>query len=574
MPGGADQSSYGSGRRFAAFISYAHADSAIAAKLQAKLERYRLPKHIAEAHTGGTAALGQIFRDREDLAAAPSLSDAIRAAIAEAEALVVICSPDAKASRWVGEEIALFRALHPNGPVLAALVRGEPEEAFPAPLTADGTEPLAADLRREGDGEALGFLKIVAGIAGVPLDALVQRDAQRRIRRVMWITGGALAAMLVMGIMTTLAIQARNEAARQRAEAEGLVEYMLTDLREKLKGVNRPEVMVPVNERAMEHYRRQGNLEDLPADSLARRARILHVMGEDDDRAGDLPRAYAKFAEARRTTAALLAQEPKNPDRIFAHAQSEYWAGYAALRRNDVRAARGFWLGYLTHAKKLAEVERDTVRSLMELGYANGNMCDLRMRAKIDKQQAVNNCHAAIEYERKALKLRPADRKIGVGLANRLGAMADTVAADGHFENAITLRLEEQAILEALVREDPKNFELRHRRLWPVIGLGWVEYQRKNYAAAERHLRGVATDLRKLNQEFPHDTLISISRVRALIMLAMTWRDAANEDWRSAYLEATQVAEMLTLSGKKEVSSSVTEIIGRFENLYSMRREK
>ena len=32
-------------RRFAAFISYSHADAEIAAKLQRQLERYRLPKH-------------------------------------------------------------------------------------------------------------------------------------------------------------------------------------------------------------------------------------------------------------------------------------------------------------------------------------------------------------------------------------------------------------------------------------------------------------------------------------------------------------------------------------------------
>lgn len=71
------------------------------------------------------------------------------------------------------KEIELFRALHPDRPILAAIVRGELAEAFPAPFM-DGAEPLAADLRREGDGWRLGFLKIIAGIAEVPLDALGQ----------------------------------------------------------------------------------------------------------------------------------------------------------------------------------------------------------------------------------------------------------------------------------------------------------------------------------------------------------------------------------------------------------------
>jgi hypothetical protein len=149
---------------FAAFISYSYADANAAAELQRKLERYRLPKRIAEARLDAASSLGSIVRDREDLAAAASLSSAIRDAIGRGEALIVICPPDAAASPWVAAEIELFRKLHPDKPILAALLSGEPAISFPAALTANGSEPLAADLRPEGDGEQLGFLKIVAGI--------------------------------------------------------------------------------------------------------------------------------------------------------------------------------------------------------------------------------------------------------------------------------------------------------------------------------------------------------------------------------------------------------------------------
>ncbi|HEV7233053.1 MAG TPA: TIR domain-containing protein, partial [Sphingorhabdus sp.] len=389
-------------RRFAAFISYSHADADAAATLQRKLERYRLPKHIAQQRVDGTTALGPIFRDREDLAAAASLSAAIRDAIARADALVVMCSPEAAVSPWVTAEIELFRQLHPDRPILAVLLSGEPATAFPAALTAGGNEPLAADLRAEGDGGQLAFLKIVAGIAGVPLDALIQRDAQRRIRRVTAITGGAVAAMLIMGIMTAYAIQARNEAARQRAAAEGLVEYMLTDLREKLKGVNRIEVLDSVTDRAMAHYRSQGDLANLPADSLERRARILHAMGEDADRRGNLKSAAAKFLEAHRTTAAILARQPDVADRIFSHAQSEYWVGYAAWRSEDIPTTERYWRNYLVQAKRLAVIEPGMSRSLMELGYAHGNMCDVLMKDKKDVKRALDHCHQAIVHVRKA----------------------------------------------------------------------------------------------------------------------------------------------------------------------------
>jgi tetratricopeptide (TPR) repeat protein len=565
MARGDDSIDIGKTARFAAFISYSHADAAVAAKLQRKLERYRLPKHIVETHDRAAAGLGQIFRDREDLAAAASLSNAIRNAIADAEALIVVCSPDAKASEWVSAEIALFRELHPDRPVLAAIVRGEPAEAFPAALTENGREPLAADLRPGGDGGSLGFLKIVAGIASVPLDTLVQRDAQRRVRRVMWITGAALAAMLIMGIMTTLALSARNEAARQRASAEGLVEYMLTDLREKLKGVGRIEIMEGVNRRAMDHYSQQGDLNRLPADSLERRARILHAMGEDDDREGKLDQALAKFKEAHRVTATLLTKEKTSPDRIFAHGQSEYWVGFAAWRQKDIETTRTYWSGYLQQANALAKVEPKTVRSLMELGYAHGNLCELFANQKIDIPRGVGHCRESIAFERQAVEREPENVPNAMALANRLGFMADALGFSNDHEGAIEHRLQEQKLIDSLLARDPKNFELRERQTWPMIGLGWAEYSRGNYRGALRPLRTAINRLVLLKREYPDDQTLDVVQVRALIMLAMTLSKQGNQEWIKQRSRAEDVAKNASKLGNTPNNKRIREILGKFD---------
>ena len=455
----------GKPRHFAAFISYAHADAAIAAKLQSRLERYRLPKHLAETFADGQAALGQIFRDREDLAAAPSLSDAIHAAIAEAEALIVICSPDAAASRWVSEEIALFRSLHPGKPILAAVVCGEPNEVFPAALTAGGNEPLAADLRKKADGQTLGFLKIVAGIAGVPLDALVQRDAQRRIRRVMWITGAACAAMLVMGVMTTLALSARNEAARQREEAEGLVEYMLTDLRDKLKGVGRLDVMGAVNARAKSYYG------DGSVKGRLLEARVLHAMGEDFDNQGQLAKADAKFSEARAQTAALLKAHPENGDVIYTHAQSEYWAGYVHYARKDYQKAAPFWTNYLTQATHLESLPGEKTRGAIEVGYANNNLCVLAVDRKRNLQEPVARCSDALAAQRKLSALDPKNLAARLSLANSIAWLADAKEGAGDIGGAMGLRSEQLAILQKLVDADPKNMDYAEFRLTTMTAI-------------------------------------------------------------------------------------------------------
>lgn len=520
MPRGEDIPATGDERRFAAFISYSHADADTAAKLQRKLERYRLPKQVALARAGNVAWIGQIFRDREDLAAAPSLSDAIRDALSRAEALVVLCSPDAKASQWVSEEIRLFRSLHPDRPVLAALVQGEPAEAFPDILTEGGLEPLAADLRKEGDGPSLGFLKIVAGIAGVPLDSLVQRDAQRRLRRVTWITLGALAAMLIMGVMTFFAISARNEAARQRESAEELVEYMLTDLRDELKGVGRLDVMDDVNQRAMGHYARQGDLGSLPADSLERRARILHAMGEDDGRSGKLSAALAKFREAHRATEALLRKEPENPDRIFAHAQSEYWVGQAAWQIRDRATTERHWQGYVTEARKLLELDPDKARANLEMGYALGNLCDFYLRDNFDVKKAIDFCRRSIGFEKAALRLAPERTEISIALANRYGWLADALLVDKAHGEARKARLSEQSIIDSLVAKDPRNFELRFRQTWPSFGLATIEMDWGNPRLAVSEATRIIGTLRSLVAEEPNNVEVRRALARSHYMRA------------------------------------------------------
>ena len=265
--------------RYWAFISYSHEDAAFGRWLHRRLENYSLPRRLVGRTTRQGAVprkLVPIFRDREEFPAATDLSAEVHAALARSRSLIVVCSPHAAASHWVSREVEQFRVLHPGQPILAAVRDGDPAQSFPATLLGIGPageriEPLAADFRPRRDGTQLGVLKLVAGMAGLGLDELVQRDAQRNRHRVMAVTAGALTAALIMGMLSVAALNARGEAEHQRAEAERLVEFMLTDLRHRLKGVGRLDVMAAVNESALQYYKDE-NLASLPADSLERRA--------------------------------------------------------------------------------------------------------------------------------------------------------------------------------------------------------------------------------------------------------------------------------------------------------------
>ena len=73
--------------RYQAFISYAHKDEAVAARLHRALETYKIPKNIELTQK----ALSPIFRDTAELTAHHSLSEKIREAVQSSRFLIVLC---------------------------------------------------------------------------------------------------------------------------------------------------------------------------------------------------------------------------------------------------------------------------------------------------------------------------------------------------------------------------------------------------------------------------------------------------------------------------------------------------
>lgn len=539
---------------YRAFVSYSHRDAAWGKKIHRALETYNIPKKLVGLTTASGEVppkLAPIFRDREDLPAGEDLSEEVRGALARSEALIVLCSPDARDSIWVGKEIETFRTLHPGRPILAALIRGEPRAAFPHAL--DGREPAAADFRKGGDGRRLATLKLVAGLTGLDLDALVQRDAQRQLRRVTAVTLAALAALLVMAALLVAALRAQAEADRQRAEAEGLVEYMLTDLRERLEGVGRPEVMAGVNARAMAYYSQQ-DLDGLPPESLNRRARILHLMGEDDERAANLDGALAKFAEARRTTAAVLAQRPDDPDAIFAHAQSEYWVGYVAWKKNDRATTGRHWQAYLGSAQKLAAIEPHSARSALELAYANANLCDYYLRDDYDLRAAEGRCTASVKDGKVALARARGKAEVVLELANHHGWLAKYYVRKARLAEASAERDEERRLIAGLIVRDPKNSDYRMRMVWWLMGEARILQLAGQHGAAAK-LYGEARDT--IDALVANDGVNIVNqqvKAHTLGALAQSQKALGDPAWRATLKAARDVvAGMARMNGDYEV---------------------
>ena len=191
--------------RYRAFITYSRHDRRTAEWLHKSLEGYRIPKDLV-GQPGRDGPIPKrifpVFRDRDELPSAANLSTSIREALEQSAYLIVLCSPSATRSRWVNREILEFKKLSRGDRIHALIVSGEPnaqaadQECYPPALRfdpgADGTldeqqpaEPLAADLRPEGDGKNNAKLKLIAGLLDVPFNSLRQREVVAARRRLL-----------------------------------------------------------------------------------------------------------------------------------------------------------------------------------------------------------------------------------------------------------------------------------------------------------------------------------------------------------------------------------------------------
>lgn len=233
--------------KYRAFISYSHQDRAWADWLHRRLESYRVPARlVGSAGLRGPVPkrIGRCFRDQLELSAASHLGATLQQALADAESLIVVCSPRSATSQWVNEEIRQFRRLGRASNIYALVVDGEPysadpaQECFPQALCRadDGSalpEPLAADAREQGEGKSDSFLRLAAGLLGVNYDELRRRERLRRARFAALAIGLSLAVAVITTVLAITAQRARDEAQLQRQRAERVKNYVISVFQEQ-----------------------------------------------------------------------------------------------------------------------------------------------------------------------------------------------------------------------------------------------------------------------------------------------------------------------------------------------------
>ena len=269
----------------------------------------------------------------------------------------------------------------------------------------------------------------------------------------------------VIGIVTVLAIlaviarnealTAGNEARAQRAQAEGLVEFMLGDLRQKLEPKASLGVFDAVGRRAMQYYAQQAQ-NGLDADELGRRARVLHMLGEIAEERGDTVSALKLFQQASTSTAELLARDPNNLQRIFEHAQSVFWVGSVASSRGQLKLAEAQYREYQRLANELVSKGGRQSKWLAEIGYADLDL-GTALLAEHRIEPAITSLEGALKLEAELVQREPGNRDRLLDYAQALAWLADANMQLGETQAALRNRRTEQTVYARLLKAVPND---------------------------------------------------------------------------------------------------------------------
>jgi tetratricopeptide (TPR) repeat protein len=516
-----------------AFLSYSHKDQEAADWLHEELEGFKVPRALAGRLTENgiiPKQLKPIFRDRHELAAADDLGEEIREALDSSRFLIVLCSPDAAKSRWTNAEIEAFKRSHPDGGVLAVIVAGEPFasdvpgftdlECFPPALThkydrrgratEKRVEPLAADLRETGDGRRMGFLKLVAGMLGVGLDELVHREAIKRHRRMAWLAAASIAGMGVTSSLAITAIQARDSARDQRREAEGLVAFMVGDLKDKLEPIGRLDALDGVGGRVLAYYSKQDTSE-LSDAALVQRSRALGITGQVAQLRGDLKSARRLYSEAAAGTAEAVRRNPDDPQRIWEHAQNIFQIGELARDSGQTDQAVAAYSEYKRLADRLVAIEPDNLKWRME-GFYGVENTGISLYNKRRYSEAARQFEGALLPMQNLAAIDPGNVTYQKELAVVLGWVAQAQWVLGNLDTAIAQRQKQVSFIEGQLTGQSRNVLLRQQLVPAHLSLGLLFTQR---GQTERGIEEFRSGLAEANR------LISIEPDNS------RWRDGA-----------------------------------------------
>lgn len=284
-----------------------------------------------------------------------------------------------------------------------------------------------------------------------------QRLRHQRRRRIA-LTGAfalLLAVLAVVSVLAVAATRARREADRRRQQAEGLIGFMIGDLRPKLEAVGRVDVLDSVGDRALAYFDAlpEGQLSD---EELHQRVIAISQIGEVRRQQGDLTAAMAALRRAEALGRDLVARDPAQDDWQEALMDTRSWIGQVFLEQGRSSDALAAWRGTLAIARARLAAHPDSSRWLASVATAQHNVGTV-LEAQGDLAGALSSYQESLTLKSMLAAARPDDPQLQAEHAATLGWVSNALERQGDLVGALEQRRRYVALEERLAAAAPND---------------------------------------------------------------------------------------------------------------------
>ena len=398
--------------------------------------------------------------------------------------------------------------------------------------------------------------------------SLSRRRAVARQRRLALSALAVLAALLVGGAFVAARDQRRaaerlaveRDAARAaRADASGLMSFMLEDLWQKLVQIERVDLLAPVARRADAYYSErdltslsagesanrgaalitigetlgfQGDLEGAVAafskaaavfqvlagdgapDLVLRHLEALELLGRAQSDLGDKPAALETLGEHRRRCADALAERPGDPELELALLGGIDATGIVLYDLGEIERAGEAFVEALTLAESVRLPDPGADLSALLSGIEM-RLAVTRMETG-ELESALTSIARSIARAEDSLRLDPSRSQAATGMLQAIrGEILFKLGRSTQAAAMVSAALPES---RRLVAEDPANAERLYGLVNLELALARIESALGRQAGAEAAWQRVVDGVEPLRETTDHSYLLD-SLVRALLHL-------------------------------------------------------
>ena len=224
-------------------------------------------------------------------------------------------------------------------------------------------------------------------------------------------------------------------------------------------------------------------------------------MGEVANLRGDLDGASRLYREAAAGTAEAIRRDPDDPQRLYDHAQNQFYFADIAVRRGRIDSAEAAFREYKRLADRMVELAPDNMKWRMEVQNADANLATVLSKRRRFNEAATQWAQAYRMIDALATA-DPNNRDYQQSLVELIAWYADAEMDAGHLDSAIALRLRNVDLLTRLSNRT-QDVNYQYRLVLAERNLGNLYASQDRMDLALQHMRTAVAQADRLAQVEP-----------------------------------------------------------------------